>query len=127
MATLNKVFLVGNLTREPQLRYTPAGSAVCQLGLASNRKYKKAEVLKEETTYVDITVWGKDGENCSQYLEKGSKVLVEGRLNFQSWKDSATQQNRSKLIVVAEHVQFLSVKSPKKDEIPGEDEQSIPF
>jgi single-strand DNA-binding protein len=137
-ANLNKVFLMGNLTRDPELRYTPSGAAVCKLGLATNRRYRdrNSEEWREEVCFVDITVWGKTGENCSQFLAKGNPILVEGRLNFRTWESEG--QKRSKLEVVAENVQFLSrpvaqegipatPNDSKPNEIPGEDEESIPF
>lgn len=144
MANLNKVFLMGNLTRDPELRYTPSGMAVCKLGLATNRRYRdrSSEEMREETCFVDITVWGKTGENCGQYLAKGRSVLVEGRLRYNTWESEG--QKRSKLEVVAENVQFLSranqatgdravndhatgSPSPQPESIPGEGEESIPF
>ena len=106
MASVNKVFLMGNLTRDPELRYTPNGAAVANLGLAVNRKYKAGDEWKEEVCFVDITVWGKQGENCVEYLNKGSPVFVEGRLQFRSW-ETDDGQKRSKLDVVANNVQFL--------------------
>ncbi len=106
MASLNKVFLMGNLTRDPELRYTPNGSAVASFGLAVNRKYKQGDELKDETCFVDITVWGKQAENCAEYLSKGRGVLIEGRLSYRSWETDEGQK-RSKLDVVANNVQFL--------------------
>jgi len=105
MASFNKVLLMGNLTRDPELRYTPNGAAVASFGLAVNRKYKQGDDWKEEVCYVDITVWGKQGENCAQYLSKGSGAFIEGRLNYQSWESDG--QRRNKLEVVANNVQFL--------------------
>ena len=137
MANLNKVLLMGNLTRDPELRYTPSGTAVCKLGLAINRRYRDRSSgdWKEETCFVDVTVWGKTGENCGQYLAKGRPVLVEGRLKFSSWESEG--QKRSKLEVVADNVQFISrgtqssyngdSGTPKSVEIPGDDEDSVPF
>lgn len=108
MASLNKVTLLGNLTRDPEIRYTPKGSAVVELGLALNRVWKDDQGQKqEETTFVDVTVWGKTAENCNQYLAKGRGVIIEGRLQIDQWDDKATGQKRSKLKVVAETVQFL--------------------
>lgn len=109
MASLNKVILIGNLTRDPDLRYTPRGAAVCDLSIAVNRKWKDEQTgeAKEEVTYVEITVWGKQGENVGKYLRKGSAACFEGRLQMESWEDKATGQKRSKLKVVAEGVQFL--------------------
>jgi len=106
----NKVVLIGNLTRDPELRYTQSGAPVCSLGLAMNRKYKVNEELREEVCFVDVTVWNKQGENCNQYLSKGKPVLVEGRLNFRTWV-SQDGQKRSKLDVVAEKVNFLPSSS----------------
>jgi len=108
MAYLNKVFLIGNLTREPELRVTPKGTAVCSFGLAINRQYKtESGETNEETTYVDAEAWGRQGELCSKYLSKGSPVMTEGRLKFDSW-ESKTGEKRSKLKLVVENVQFLS-------------------
>ncbi|MBI4379257.1 MAG: single-stranded DNA-binding protein [Nitrospinae bacterium] len=112
MASLNKVFLMGNLTRDPELRYTPGGSAVASFGLAVNRKFKQGEETKEETCFVDITVWGKQAENCAEYLTKGRGVLVEGRLSYRSW-ETEEGQKRSKLEVVANNVQFLQKAGEK--------------
>jgi single-strand DNA-binding protein len=107
MASLNKVILLGNLTRVPELRYTPGGAAVCEFGLAMNRKYTSNGQEKEETCFVNITVWGKQGESCQRYLEKGSLALVEGRLQYDQWDDRDTGKKRSTLRVVAERVQFV--------------------
>lgn len=117
MAGVNKVFLLGNLTRDPELRYTANGSAVTGFGIAVNRKYKQDNVWKEETCFIEITVWGKQAENCAEYLHKGRTVFIEGRLNFRSW-ETEQGQKRSKLDVVAINVQFLSrpEKSDKMDE-----------
>jgi len=106
MASFNKVLLMGNLTRDPELRYTASGAAVASFGLAVNRKYKAGDDWKEEVCFVDITVWAKQAENCAEYLHKGSPVFIEGRLNFQSW-ETDTGQKRNKLEVVANTVQFL--------------------
>jgi len=103
MSSLNKVFLLGNLTREPELRYTPGGSAVGEFGLAVNRKFND----KEEVCFVDIVVWGKQAETCHRYLEKGVSVLIEGRLQLDQWQDKESGAKRSRLRVVAERVQFL--------------------
>jgi single-strand DNA-binding protein len=109
MAYLNKVFLIGNLTRDPELRVTPKGTAICQFGLAVNRQFKdESGQTRDETTFVDIEAWGKQGELVSKYLTKGSPAMVEGRLKFDQWEDKQTQQKRSKLKVVLDNVQFLS-------------------
>jgi single-strand DNA-binding protein len=107
MASLNKVLLMGNLTREPEVRHTPSGSAVCELGLAVSRKYMSNNQEQEEVCFVDITVWGKQAESCGRYLEKGAPVLIEGRLQLDQWQDKTSGANRSKLRVVAERVQFM--------------------
>ncbi len=110
MANLNKVFLIGNLTRQPELRYTPGGSAVTTLGVAVNRRFKDSTgALKEEVTFVDVSVFAKQAEACSQYLQKGSPVFVEGRLHLRKW-ETPDGQARNKLDVTAERVQFLSKK-----------------
>ncbi len=107
MASFNKVMLMGNLTRDPELRYTSGGAAVASFGLAVNRRFKQGEEWKEDVCFVDITVWAKQAENCTEYLHKGSLVFVEGRLNYQTWEGDGGQK-RSKLEVVANTVQFLS-------------------
>ena len=108
MAGYNKVILVGNLTRDPELRYTPAGTAVANLRLAVNRKFRdKAQQLKDETCFITVVVWSKQAETCNQYLHKGSSLLVEGRLQSRSWDDAQTGKTRSVIEVLAERVQFL--------------------
>jgi single-strand DNA-binding protein len=107
MAALNKVLLIGNLTREPELRYTPGGAAVCEFGLAMNRKFSANGQDREETCFVDIVVWGKQAESCNRYLEKGAPAFIEGRLSYEQWQDRDTNAKRSRLRVVAERVQFL--------------------
>jgi single-strand DNA-binding protein len=108
MASLNKVILLGNLTREPELRYTPGGAAVCEFGLAMNRRFVANGQDKEETCFVDIVVWGKQAESCGRFLEKGAQTLVEGRLQLDQWEDRDSGSKRSRLRVVAERVQFMS-------------------
>ncbi len=108
MANLNKVFLIGNLTRDPQLRYTPSGAAVADLGMAVNRKFKGQDgSWKDDVCYVNLTAWGKTAENAAEYLSKGRSVFVEGRLKFDQWDDKQSGQKRSKLSVVVESLQFL--------------------
>ena len=112
MASYNRVVIIGNLTRAPEIRHTTSGQAICQLGMAVNRKWKDAQGQdKEDVCFVDVTVWGKQGESCAKYLDKGSSALVEGRLQFDSWDDQATGAKRSKLSVVGENVRFLDKKS----------------
>lgn len=108
MANLNKVMLIGNLTRDPELRYTPKGTAVADIALAINRVWNNEQNQRqEETTFVDITLWGRQAELAQQYLTKGRGAYVEGRLQMDTWDDKQTGQKRSKLKVVAESLQFL--------------------
>ena len=109
MRGFNRVILAGNLTRDPEMRYTPKGLAIASFGLAVNRSWKDAETgeLKEEVTFVDIDIFGKSAEAVAQYMKKGRPILIEGRLKLDSWDDKQTQQKRSKLKVVAESFQFL--------------------
>lgn len=112
MASVNKVMLIGNLTRDPEVRYTPKGSAVADIGLAINRYFTLENGEKrEETTFVDVVLWGRQAELAQQYLSKGRPVFIEGRLQLDSWEDKTTGQKRSKLRVVGENMQFLG--SPK--------------
>src|SRR6516165_2392329 len=108
MANLNRVLLIGNLTRDPEVRYTPKGTAVADIGLAVNRVYSAEDgEKKEETTFVDVTLWGRQAEVAGQYLKKGRPVFIEGRLQLDSWDDKQTGQKRSRLRVIAENLQFL--------------------
>src|SRR2546422_1736559 len=109
MASFNKVILVGNLTRDPELRYTSNGKAIAKIGLAVNRVWTtETGEKKEEVTFVDVDVFGRTAENVGQYMRKGSPMLIEGRLRLDQWDDKQTGQKRSKLAVVGEVVQFLS-------------------
>lgn len=108
MASFNKVILVGNLTRDPELRYTPKGTAIAKIGLAVNHKWKnEAGELKEEVTFVDVDAFGKQAETIGQYLKKGRPILIEGRLRLETWDDKQTNQKRSRMGVVLESFQFL--------------------
>jgi single-strand DNA-binding protein len=108
MANLNKVLLLGNLTRDPELRYTPRGTAVADIGIAINRIWNNEQNQRqEETTFVDITLWGRQAEIAQQYLSKGRGVFIEGRLQMDTWEDKTSGQKRSKLKVVAENLQFM--------------------
>jgi single-strand DNA-binding protein len=108
MANLNKVMLIGNLTRDPELRYTPKGTAVADIGLAINRIWTNEQNQRqEETTFVEVTLWGRQAELAQQYLSKGRGAYIEGRLHMDTWDDKATGQKRSKLKVVGESLQFL--------------------
>ncbi|MEZ6065344.1 MAG: single-stranded DNA-binding protein [Planctomycetaceae bacterium] len=108
-ASYNKVILVGNLTRDPEVRYTPGGSAVCEIGLAVSRQWfdKNANERKEETTFVDVTLWGRQAEVAGEYLSKGRSVLIDGRLQLDTWDDRETGKKRSKLRVVGESMTML--------------------
>lgn len=110
MADLNKVYLVGRLTRDPEMRFGSGGqNGVCKLGVATNRRYlnRSTNEWVEETTFVDVVVFGRQAETSNQYLSKGREVLIEGRLNLSQWEDRETGQKRSRLEVVADRVQFL--------------------
>jgi single-strand DNA-binding protein len=108
MASFNKVILAGNLTRDPELRYTSKGTAIARLGLACNRKWKsETGEMKEEVTFVDVDAFGKQAETIGQYLKKGRPILIEGRLRLDQWEDKQSGQKKSKLGVVLESFQFL--------------------
>jgi single-strand DNA-binding protein len=128
MANFNKVYLIGNLTRDPELRVTPKGTAICQFGMAVNRQFKdESGALRDDTTFVDIEAWGKQGETISKYCTKGRPLFVEGRLKFDQWEDKTSGQKRSKLKVVLEGFQFLG--TGQREGAPaggGEFDQSAP-
>ncbi|MBA3544218.1 MAG: single-stranded DNA-binding protein [Chthoniobacterales bacterium] len=108
MASYNKVFLLGNLTRDPEVRYTPKGSAVADLGIAVNRQYTlDTGEKREEVTFVDVTFWGRTAEVAGEYLKKGRSVFIEGRLQLDTWDDKTSGQKRSKLKVIGEMMQML--------------------
>jgi single-strand DNA-binding protein len=108
MASFNKVILMGNLTRDPQMRYTPAQQAVADFGLACNRRFKSAQGEdREEVTFVDCTAWGKTAELINQYFTKGKPIFIEGRLKYDQWEDKQGGGKRSKLSVVIENFQFI--------------------
>ena len=147
MASFNKVILLGNLTRDPEVRYTPKGSAVCDLGIAVNRVYTTDSGDKrEEVTYVDVVLWSRLAEIAGEYLKKGRPVFIEGRLQMDSWDDKQTGQKRTKLRVVGESMQLLGgrpggvgggaeatgdnrqASAPPKPQAPAQpDEDEIPF
>ena len=148
MASYNRVLLMGNLTRNPEIRYTPSGTAVADLGLAVNENFKnKAGETVEQTCFVDVVVWGRQAETASEYLHKGSPVFVEGRLQFDQWENQQGEK-RSKLRVRADRVQFLGSpgkgteyaaapvsSEPRPDSAPpsaapapeGADDDDVPF
>src|ERR1700743_148632 len=108
IANFNKVILIGNLPRDPELRYTPKGMAIAKIGLAINRNWtSESGEKKEEVTFVDVDIFGRTAENVAQYMKKGRPIMVEGRLRLDQWDDKQTGQKRSRLGVVAETVQFL--------------------
>lgn len=141
MANLNKVFLMGNLTRDPELRYIPDGTPVCDFGLAVNRFYTTAAgEKKKDTAFFDVTVWRRMAEICAEYLKKGRPVLVEGRLDMDTW-ETKEGQKRSRIKVVAQNVQFIGgpqpegkpesitpeTTAPETGALPPEEEEDIPF
>jgi single-strand DNA-binding protein len=135
MANYNKVILVGNLTRDPEIKYTAGGTAVTTIGLAVNHKYRQGEEMKEEALFIDVVVFGKQAENVSQYLQKGRSILVDGRLQYRKW-EAQDGQTRTKHQVVADTIQFLGSPggkgggerpTPAPGETPVITEDEIPF
>jgi single-strand DNA-binding protein len=121
MANFNKVILAGNLTRDPELRYTPKGMAIARITLAVNRTWKsESGESKEEVTFVDVDVWGRQAEVIAQYMRKGRPLLVEGRLKLDSWEDKTTHQKQSKLKVVLESFSFIDSNRPEGGAPPSE-------
>jgi single-strand DNA-binding protein len=119
MATYNKVLIMGNLTRDPELKQTPSSQSVAQIGIAMNRKFKDREGnMREETTFVDCEAWGRTAEVMAQYLSKGKPVFVEGRLKLDQWQDKEGN-NRSKLKVVIESFQFIDSKGGQSSTPPA--------
>jgi single-strand DNA-binding protein len=113
MASFNKVILLGNLTRDPEVRYTPKGSAVCDLGIAINRQYTlDSGEKREEVTYVDVVLWSRLAEIAGEYLKKGRPIFIEGRLQLDTWDDKQSGQKRSKLRVIGETMQLLGSRPP---------------
>jgi single-strand DNA-binding protein len=110
MTSFNKVILLGNLTRDPEVRYTPNGIAVASFAIAVNRKYKQGDETKEEVSYIDIVVFGKQAESCGQYINKGDSVLIDGRLQQRRW-ETEEGQKRNKIEVVAQSVNFMPKRS----------------
>lgn len=113
MANFNKVILVGNLTRDPEVRYLQSGTAIAEVGMAVNRSWtdRSSNERKEETTFIDVTLWGRTAEIAGEYLSKGRQVLIEGRLQLDQWEDKETGKKRSKLKVVGEQLQMLGSRS----------------
>ena len=133
MVSFNKVILIGNLTKDPEVRYTPTGTPVANFSIAVNRQYKQGEEKKEDVCYVDIVVFGKQAESCGQYLNKGNGVIVDGRLQQRRW-ETEDGQKRNKHEVVAQAVRFLPKRPvgggdgagapPAAEEAPDEE---VPF
>ncbi len=127
MVSFNKVILLGTLTKDPELRYNPSGKAVASLSIAVNRRPRPGEDPKDAVSFFDVVVWDKQAETCSSYLNKGSGVLIEGRLQQRRWEQDG--QKRSKVEIVASNIQFMPKKQagsePEVDEIM--DEGDIPF
>jgi single-strand DNA-binding protein len=120
MASFNKVILAGNLTRDPELRYTPKGTAVVKIGLAVNRTWKnETGETKEEVAFIDVDAWGRQAEVLAQYLRKGRPLLIEGRLKLDTWEDKTTHQKQSKLKVVLESFSFIDSKGPEGAAAPS--------
>lgn len=109
MASFNRVILVGNLTRDPEVKYTTGGTAIAEIGLAVNRTWfdQKSNEKKEETTFINVTLFGRQAEVAGEYLAKGRPVLIEGRLQLDSWDDKTSGQKKTKLVVIGEHMQML--------------------
>ena len=125
MANLNRVFLMGNLTRDPELRYTPSGTAVTNLRMAVNRRYRtQSGEIKEETAFVTVVAWGKQAETCSQFLSKGRPIFVEGRLHLRSW-ETPDGQKRNALEVRASRVQFLGKPQLAEETQQTKEEESL--
>lgn len=120
----NRIILIGNLTKDPELRYTPNGAAVSTFRIAVNTRYKQGEDNREETLFIDTVVFGKQAENCSQYLSKGSQVLVEGRLQERRWESDG--QQKSKFEVIAQNVRFMSKRTGPSQPAYSQDSDAIP-
>jgi single-strand DNA-binding protein len=122
MANFNKVMLLGNITRDPEIKYTPKGTAVTDIGLAINRVYTTdGGEKREDTTFVDVTLWGRTAEIVNQYCKKGSPLFIEGRLQLDSWEDKQTGQKRSKLRVVGEGIQLLGSRPSQSSSSPDDE------
>jgi len=117
MASYNKVILIGNLTRDPELRYTQKGTAIAKIGIAVNRVWRdEAGAQHEEVTFVDVEAFNKQAETLGQYMKKGRPIMIEGRLKLDSWEDKQTNQKRSRLVVVLDSFQFLDFGGRPADE-----------
>jgi single-strand DNA-binding protein len=120
MPNLNRVLLIGNLTRDPEVRSTPKGTAVADIGIATKRLYSGEDgERKEEVTFVDVTLWGRTAEVAQEYLKKSRQVFIEGRLQLDQWTDNQTGQKRSRLRVVAENMQMLGSRAVEQKPLPA--------
>jgi single-strand DNA-binding protein len=120
MANVNKVILIGRLTKDPELRFTPQGTAVTDVSIAVNRVSRNPDgTTREETCFVDVTIWSKQAEATAEYVKKGQQIYIEGRLSQDRWEDKQTGQKRSKLKVIAERVQFLGGGGGRREEGGG--------
>jgi single-strand DNA-binding protein len=120
MSNYNRVIVMGNLTRDPELRYLPNGTAVAKIGMAVNRTYKlESGEKKEEVTFLDIEAWRQSAENIAKYCKKGSAILCEGRLKQEVWVDKQTQEKRSRLIIVCDNFQFVGGKASSDAPAPA--------
>jgi len=132
MANLNKVMLIGNLTRDPEIKYTPKGTAIADIGMAVNRNYTtESGEKREEVTFIDVTLWGRTAEIVGEYCKKGRPLFVEGRLQLDQWDDKQTGQKRSKLKVVADNIQLLGGREgggagPSGGGSGGEHQEAVP-
>lgn len=127
MPNLNKVMLMGNLTRDPEIKYTPKGTAIADIGLAVNRNYTtESGEKREEVTFVDVTLWGRVAEIVGEYCKKGRPLFVEGRLQLDTWDDKATGQKRSKLKIIGENIQLLGSREGAGGGAPGGEPQGAP-
>jgi single-strand DNA-binding protein len=124
MASLNKVHLIGTLGRDPEITYTPRGSAVTEISIAINRKWNDNGEWREEVTWVNITLWGKTAEACATYARKGHQLFVEGRLAVDQWEDKASGKKQSRMKVVGESIQFLTPKPSDNEEQPRRSQPS---
>jgi single-strand DNA-binding protein len=127
MASFNKVILAGNLTRDPELRYTPKGMAIARIGLAVNRTWKsETGEIKEEVTFVEVDAFGRQAEVIAQYMKKGRPLLIEGRLRLDQWEDKNTHQKQTKLKVVLEGFSFIDTRGSEGGTPPAESPRSRP-
>lgn len=129
MASFNQWIGIGNLTRDPEQRFTPSGTAVANFGMACNRKWKDKQTgeMREEVAFVDVDAWGRLAETCTQYLHKGKLVMVEGRLKTDQWEDKNTGKKRSRLKVTALNVQFLGGRDSKPAAPPAQPSGDVDF